>query len=203
MKLGIIDYGRGNLRSVVNACHSLGHDAQIISAPEHFDDLSHIICPGQGAFGDCMGSLNRLGLSAPLKEWIQADRPYFGICVGYQLLFENSEESPGINGLGVVKGTVRRFQSSELKIPHMGWNAAAALKPEHPYWKDLDGAHYFYFIHSYYPDPSDLDIAATRTTYGQPFTSAIQRGRLLATQFHPEKSQHAGLTMLRNFLDTD
>ena len=206
MKLGIIDYGRGNLRSVINACQALGHEATIVTAPEQIAPLSHLICPGQGAFGDCMSNLKRLGLTEPLKEWIEADRPYFGICVGYQLLFESSQESPSIAGLGVIKGRVLRFkndpsdQSTHLKIPHMGWNSADTLQPNHPNWNNLAGEPYFYFIHSYYPEPEDDSIAATRTSYGQTFTSAIQRGRLLATQFHPEKSQYAGLTLIQNFL---
>ncbi|MGE9267037.1 MAG: imidazole glycerol phosphate synthase subunit HisH, partial [Verrucomicrobiales bacterium] len=123
MKLGIIDYGRGNLRSVVNACLALGHDSSLITSPEGLEGVTHLICPGQGAFGDCMENLRRLDLEAPLKDWIAADRPYFGICVGYQLLFESSEESPGVSGLGVVSGQVRRFPEKGLKIPHMGWNS--------------------------------------------------------------------------------
>ena len=201
MKLGMIDYGRGNLRSVINACRALGHDPVLITRGEEFHDLTHIIFPGQGAFGDCMESLNRLDLTTPLREWIQAGKPYFGICVGYQLLFEASEESEGTAGLGVVKGTVKRFTSTNLKIPHMGWNALNLKNPDSSFWKGLEEHPYFYFVHSYYPCDVDEDVIAPTCDYGQEsFCAAIERGALLATQFHPEKSQHAGLQLLENFL---
>ncbi len=200
MKVGLIDYGRGNLRSVYNACLAVGHEPKMITSAEQLDSLSHLIFPGQGAFGDCMESLQRLGLTEAIKAWIAKDRPYFGICVGYQLLFESSEESPGVAGLGVLAGHVRRFGDYGLKIPHMGWNEARPTRNGDPAWTGLEGDHYFYFVHSYFPTPSDDSLVATRTTYGEEFASAVRRGKLLATQYHPEKSQHAGLTLFRNFL---
>lgn len=203
MKLGMIDYGRGNLRSVINACKVLGHDPTLITKPEELETFTHLIFPGQGAFGDCMDSLHRLGLAKALREWIAAGKPYFGICVGYQLLFEASEESPGTAGLGVFAGTVRRFTSSHLKIPHMGWNATVHTKENSPYWVGFDEAPYFYFVHSYYPAEVDLGIVSATCDYGdETFCAAIEQGTLFATQFHPEKSQHAGLKLLDNFFNT-
>ena len=203
MKLGMIDYGRGNLRSVINACKVLGHDPTLITKPEELETFTHLIFPGQGAFGDCMDSLHRLGLAKALREWIAAGKPYFGICVGYQLLFEASEESPGTAGLGVVTGTVRRFTSSHLKIPHMGWNATVHTKENSPYWVGFDEAPYFYFVHSYYPAEVDPGIVSATCDYGgETFCAAIEQGNLFATQFHPEKSQHAGLKLLDNFFNT-
>ncbi|MGJ8695026.1 MAG: imidazole glycerol phosphate synthase subunit HisH [Verrucomicrobiaceae bacterium] len=201
MKLGMIDYGRGNLRSVMNACISLGHEPILVTGPEQLQNLTHIIFPGQGAFGDCMESLDRLGLTEPLRKWIQDDRPYFGICVGYQLLFASSEESPGTQGLGVIDGFCRHFSRTGKKIPHMGWNALSIHYPQSPYWKNLQDAPYFYFVHSYYPTSVKAEEIAATCTYGdETFCAAIERGNLLATQFHPEKSQHAGLQLLENFL---
>lgn len=203
MKLGMIDYGRGNLRSVINACRALGHDPTLVTTPEGLDGLTHLIFPGQGAFGDCMDSLNRLGLADPLRGWIEAGKPYFGICVGFQLLFESSEECPGTDGLGVFKGHVKRFTSYDIKIPHMGWNAVDLKKPNSPFWEGFEGEPYFYFVHSYYPDGVDPEVVTANCTYGQEiFCAGIERGGLLAVQYHPEKSQHAGLQLLGNFLKT-
>jgi imidazole glycerol phosphate synthase glutamine amidotransferase subunit len=204
MKLGMIDYGRGNLRSVINACRTLGHTPELITSPEGLKDATHLIFPGQGAFGDCMESLHRLGLAGPLRDWILSGKPYFGICVGYQLLFESSEESPGTRGLEVVPGTVKRFTSTEVKIPHMGWNALELKKSDSPYWKGFDPAPYFYFVHSYYPTGVPFELVSATSRHGsESFCAAIERGRLLATQFHPEKSQHAGLKLLENFLNQE
>ncbi|OUV11196.1 MAG: imidazole glycerol phosphate synthase subunit HisH [Verrucomicrobiaceae bacterium TMED86] len=203
MKLGMIDYGRGNLRSVINACRALGHDPTLVTTPEGLDGLTHLIFPGQGAFGDCMDSLNRLGLADPLRGWIEAGKPYFGICVGFQLLFESSEECPGTDGLGVFKGHVKRFTSYDIKIPHMGWNAVDLKKLNSPFWEGFEGEPYFYFVHSYYPDGVDPEVVTANCTYGQEtFCAGIERGGLLAVQYHPEKSQHAGLQLLGNFLKT-
>jgi imidazole glycerol-phosphate synthase subunit HisH len=202
MKLGMIDYGRGNLRSVINACRSLGHDPTLVTKAEELPDLTHLIFPGQGAFGDCMESLHRLGLAEPLREWIAADKPYFGICVGYQLLFGASEESPGTAGLAVVPGTVKRFTSTDIKIPHMGWNSVDLKSPDSPAWKSFENDPYFYFVHSFYPVGVPAGYLSASCQYGQEdFCAAIEKGNLFATQFHPEKSQHAGLKLLGNFLN--
>lgn len=201
MKVGIIDYGAGNLRSVANAVQSLGIEPRVFSSPDRFDDLTHLILPGVGAFGDSMNELVRRELVDPIRDWIEADRPFFGICVGYQLLFQSGEESPGVEGIGVFEGTVRRFPEDGRKIPHMGWNAAVACDESDPEWDGLGPSPFFYFVHSYFPDPVDPSIIAMRTDYeGVTFASAIRRGRLLATQFHPEKSQKAGLRLIGNFL---
>ncbi|MEM1085960.1 MAG: imidazole glycerol phosphate synthase subunit HisH [Verrucomicrobiota bacterium] len=201
MNVGIIDYGAGNLRSVANAVQSLGIEPRVFASPEGFDDLTHAILPGVGAFGDSMDELTRRDLVEPIREWIAADRPFFGICVGFQLLFESGEESPGTEGIGIFEGSVRRFPEDGRKIPHMGWNAAVASDESDPEWDGLGPSPYFYFVHSYYPDPVDASLVAMRTDYeGLSFASAIRRGKLLATQFHPEKSQKAGLRLLQNFL---
>lgn len=202
MKLGMIDYGRGNLRSVINACKALGHDPTLVTKPEEFEQFTHLIFPGQGAFGDCMNSLNRLELATPLQDWISAGKPYFGICVGFQLLFEASEEAPGVSGLGVAAGTVKRFTSENIKVPHMGWNATLQTKKDSPYWAGFDASPYFYFVHSYYPSGVDPEIVSATCDYGnETFCAAIEQGNLFATQFHPEKSQHAGLQLLENFFN--
>lgn len=203
MKVGIIDYGAGNLRSVANAIHSLGIEPVILDHAEGFDDLSHLILPGVGAFGDSMEELQRRGLADPIRRWIEADKPFFGICVGYQLLFEDSEESPGVPGLGIFPGQVVRFPDDGRKIPHMGWNAAIPRDPSDPLWAGLGDAPYFYFVHSYFPAADDAVVAMDTDYEGTRFASAIRRGRLVATQFHPEKSQRAGIRLLANFLGVE
>ncbi len=202
MKVGIIDYGGGNLRSVANALHALGQDPQIVGSPDQVGDSTHLILPGQGAFGDCMERLQKRGLDGFLREWMIGDRPYFGICVGYQILFDASEEAPGVRGLGVIPGTVRRFLDEPgLKIPHMGWNSAVSKCGETPVWRGLGAEPYFYYVHSYFPEPNDSAVVIAETTYGsQTFAGAVERGRLFACQFHPEKSQDTGIRLIQNFL---
>jgi imidazole glycerol-phosphate synthase subunit HisH len=204
VNVGIIDYGGGNLRSVANALLALGENPKIIASPEEIGDTTHLLLPGQGEFGDCMERLEKRGLAPFLKDWILKDRPYFGICVGYQILFESSEEAPETPGLGIIPGTVLRFLNEPgLKIPHMGWNSAITPKGETSVWKGLGAEPYFYYIHSYFPQPSDSEYIVAETTYGtQKFAAAIQRGRTFACQCHPEKSQEIGLRLIRNFLDT-
>jgi imidazole glycerol phosphate synthase glutamine amidotransferase subunit len=198
--IGVIDYGGGNIRSLVKALETLGAAPRMVTSPGQMEDLDLLFFPGQGAFGDCMGKLAKLGLVDPLVAWINADKPFFGICVGYQLLFDGSEESPGQPGLGVLEGSVTRFPESELKVPLMGWNSARLRDPARSPWQGLGPAPYVYFVHSYFPSPSDPALAAAATDYGVEFTGAIQRGRLVATQFHPEKSQKAGMRLIANFL---
>jgi imidazole glycerol-phosphate synthase subunit HisH len=202
VKVGIIDYGGGNLRSVANALLALGQTPKIIASPDEVGDTTHLLLPGQGEFGDCMDRLKARGLAPFLKDWILADRPYFGICVGYQILFDSSEEAPDIAGLGIMPGTVRRFLDEPgLKIPHMGWNSALAAKGETPVWKELGVEPYFYYIHSYFPQPFSTEFIVAETTYGtQKFAAAVERGRMFACQCHPEKSQETGLRLIRNFL---
>ncbi|NNC89818.1 MAG: imidazole glycerol phosphate synthase subunit HisH [Akkermansiaceae bacterium] len=198
--IGIVDYGGGNIRSLVKAVETLGGAPELITSPSGFEGVDRLLFPGQGAFGDCMRQLRSRRLVDPLRAWIADDRPFFGICVGYQLLFEGSEESPGEAGLGVLEGLVTRFPAGPLKVPHMGWNSAALTHPEGTFWKGLGNAPYFYFVHSYFPDPRDHAVVAATTDYGLPFASAVERGSMIATQFHPEKSQRAGMRLLANFL---
>lgn len=202
MKPGIIDYGGGNLQSVRNAVRALGHEPVLVKSPDDLAGVSALVFPGQGAFADCMSALHGQGLAVPLCEWLAADRPFFGICIGYQVLFEGGEENPGVPGLGVLRGRVIRFPSEPgLKVPHMGWNTVHPVHPDDPAWAGLGEAPYFYFVHSYYPEPEDAGVIAGTTHYaGRDFAAAVQRGRMIATQFHPEKSQAAGLRLLGNFL---
>lgn len=202
MKVALIDYGAGNLRSVANALQALGVEPGISGGPAGMADATHLILPGVGSFGDCMAELATRGLIAPIREWVLAGRPYLGICLGYQVLFEDSEESPGLPGLGLVRGTVRRFADRPgLKIPHMGWNSVIPRRPGTGTWAGLGNHPYFYYVHSYFPVPADDSVVAAETDYaGQGFAAAIEQGRLLACQFHPEKSQDAGQRLLRNFL---
>ena len=202
MKTGIIDYGGGNLRSVANALRSLGEDPIIIASPDQVADATHLLLPGQGEFGDTMERLESRGLAPFLKDWISLDRPYFGICVGYQILFESSEEAPVTAGLSILPGKVRRFQDEPgLKVPHMGWNSATASRGETRVWNGLGSEPYFYYIHSYFPEPAVANLIVAETTYGtQTFAGAVEQGNLFACQFHPEKSQKAGLQLIENFL---
>jgi len=202
VRVGIIDYGGGNLRSVANAIRSFGEEPCIIASPDDAAGVTHLLLPGQGEFGDTMARLNERGLVPFLKQWMAADQPYFGICVGYQILFDSSEEAPGVQGLGILPGIVRRFKEEPcLKIPHMGWNSASATRGATRLWQGLGADPYFYYIHSFFPEPNDPGVIVAETTYGsQTFAGAVERGRTFACQFHPEKSQEAGLRLIRNFL---
>ena len=198
--IGVVDYGSGNLRSVCKALEASGASASLVSEASQLAGLDAVVVPGVGSFGDCAANLQATGLWGPLREWVNAGRPYLGICLGYQLLFESSEESPGVSGLGVLPGTVIRFSEAGLKVPHMGWNSLINLKG--PLFQGLPEETAFYFVHSFYPVPTDASLASSRCDYGGRFASSISRGPLHATQFHPEKSQTAGLAVLRNFLST-
>jgi len=211
--IAIIDYGMGNLGSVANACSFLKLPAKIITSPDELDDVAGVILPGQGAFGDCMGNLAAAGFVDPLKDWMAADKPLLGICIGLQVLFEGSAESPGTKGLGVLPGVLDKFvPHPDRKVPQMGWNSMqqkANLQGKPcPLWDGIDDDAYFYFVHSFYaPLPpeattADTDWVSGTTTFGHEYTSAIWRGRLFATQFHPEKSQSAGKRLLKNFAAT-
>jgi glutamine amidotransferase len=198
--IGIVDYGMGNLGSVVNACRFLDLRAEVIADPSELAACRAVILPGVGAFGDCMEHLHQRGFSPRLIEWIAADRPFLGICVGLQALFESSEESPGVAGLGVLRGTVRRFDiDPALKVPQMGWNRVRQSKPGEPLFAGVPDGSFFYFVHSYYAAPADPTVVAGITEYGIDYCSAVRSGAVFAVQFHPEKSQAAGLQMLRNF----
>jgi glutamine amidotransferase len=198
--LGVVDYGSGNLRSVSKALEAAGAVVGLVTNAAQLDGLDAIVVPGVGAFGDCAENLRRSGLWEPLKEWLQAGRPYLGICLGYQLLFESSEESPGCKGFGFLPGRVVRFAGGGLKVPHIGWNTLLDVRG--PIYDTLPLIPYFYFVHSYFPVPADDRLVSARCEYGEVFAASASSGTLHATQFHPEKSQTAGLTLLRNFLDT-
>jgi len=201
LRTGILDYGAGNLRSVINAFATIGQEATLITRPEHFKEIDLLVFPGQGAFGDSVRQLQEGGLWEPVREWVASRRPYLGMCLGYQLLFESSEESPGVEGLGLFPGKVVRFEAPPgVKIPHMGWNTARFTDPSHPAWDGLGEHETFYFVHSYYPQPAEAGRAACVTDYAGEFASGITAENLFAVQFHPEKSQHAGLKLLGNAL---
>ncbi len=202
MKVTLIDYGAGNLRSVANAMRAIGIDPNIAASPEQLGETTHLVLPGVGSFGNCMEELQNRRLLDPIREWLAAGRPYFGICLGYQILFDSSEETPGVAGLGFVPGTVKRFKEQPgLKIPHMGWNSVIPKKPESGNWAGLGAEPYFYYVHSYFPVPHDPSVVAATTEYGADnFAAAIELPNVLACQYHPEKSQEAGLRLIRNFL---
>lgn len=202
MKVALINYGAGNLRSVANALRELGVQPIIAASPDALTDATHLVLPGVGSFGDCMEQLHNRELVTPLRDWVAAGKPYLGICLGYQILFNSSEESPGVAGLGIVPGTVQRFkQTPGLKIPHMGWNSVVPSKPETGNWTGLGPEPYFYYVHSYFPVPDNRSVVAAQTSYGDDtFAAAIELPNLLACQFHPEKSQDVGLRLIRNFL---
>jgi glutamine amidotransferase len=195
----IVDYGMGNLRSVQKAFERLSVPAEICTRPEKLKSCEKLVLPGVGAFRDAIAELRRQEFIDPIKDHIAAGKPFLGICLGLQLLFDVSYEDGTWEGLGIIPGEVVRFpENSGLKVPHMGWNRVepagnCALLAGVP--RDS----YFYFVHSYYVVPRDESVIAGRTEYGQTFTSVIQRGSLFATQFHPEKSQQFGLKLLQNF----
>jgi imidazole glycerol phosphate synthase glutamine amidotransferase subunit len=198
--IALIDYGSGNIRSVTNALLHERAEVELVSDPARLEDASAIVLPGVGAFGDCVRGLQSRGLWEPVKEWLQADRPFLGICVGYQMLFEASEESPGVRGFGFFGGEVRKFKSPGLKVPQIGWNQLELAEPSHPLWRGLPQRPHVYFVHSYFPEPTDRAIAIALSSYGETFAAAAARGNVAAVQFHPEKSQAVGLGILRNFV---
>jgi imidazole glycerol-phosphate synthase subunit HisH len=197
--IAIIDYQMGNLRSVQKGFEKVGYAATITSDPEQLLQADKIVLPGVGAFGDAMAELERRNLIEPIRELVARGKPFLGICLGLQLLFETGYEGGTHRGLGILDGEVVRFElPHEFKVPHMGWNQLN-IRRRAPLLEGLaDGTH-AYFVHSYYVVPRDQSVIATETQYGQPFCSMIWRDNLLATQFHPEKSQRHGLQMLDNF----
>lgn len=199
--LGLVDYGSGNLRSVQRALEHAGGTCVLAHTPAEAAKCDALVVPGVGSFGDCARQLREAGLWDFLREWLAADRPYLGICLGYQLLFESSEESPGVEGLGALKGKVVHFpKAAGLKIPHMGWNQLHITAPSDRLMKGFGENPDFYFVHSYYPVPEDSSVITSICDYGVEFASSVSRGNLSAVQFHPEKSQALGLSMLRNFI---
>ena len=201
MKTGVIDYGAGNLHSVLGALRVLDVNAVLVRDPADLRNVDTLVLPGVGACRDCAAALRDLNLWAPLKQWLNDDRPYLGICLGYQILFEESEEFGPIECLGHVPGKVVRFQSApDHKVPHIGWNALRLTDRDDPLWTGVPAEPHVYFVHSYYPELTDRSFLAAETDYGRPFASAIRKGNMVATQFHPEKSQETGLAILHNFV---
>jgi glutamine amidotransferase len=199
--LALIDYGSGNIRSVHNALQHEGAPVELVSTPQRLAHAEAVLLPGVGAFGDCVRGLQSRSLWEPLREWLAADLPFLGICVGYQLLFDESEESPGVRGFGHFAGKVKRFSTAGLKVPQIGWNNLELTKPQHPLWSGLAENPHVYFVHSYFPQPEDESIVTAWTSYGERFAAGVARGNVAAVQFHPEKSQQVGLGILRNFID--
>ena len=192
----LIDYGVGNLYSVEKAVASVGGDVKISSDAEDIRRAEKIILPGVGAFGDCMKNLEATGLIPTIKQEISAGKPILGICVGMQILFAGSEESPCVDGLKIFGGQVKKIRAGDLKIPHMGWNSIKF--GDSKLFNGLSGSPYFYFVHSYHAAPDDKNIIAATTTYGEIVTAAIAFENIFATQFHPEKSGDVGLQVLKN-----
>jgi glutamine amidotransferase len=200
--IALVDYGAGNVRSVQKALIAAGGDAQLVSAPEKVMRADAVVLPGVGAFDDCINAMQRQELLESIREFITSGRPFLGICVGYQALFEKSEEfNSSSSGMGIFQGKVVRFSGEEIKIPQIGWNKVNIQRPECPIFRGIATSSHFYFVHSYFPEPRDSSIVASRTTYGVEFCSAIWDGNIFATQFHPEKSQKAGITLLANFIN--
>ena len=201
--IALIDYGSGNLRSVEKALRFVGADVQLVREAAGLRHARAVVLPGVGAFDDCITALSRQGLCDPIREFIASDRPFLGICVGYQALFERSEEFESrAAGLGVFHGKVVRFTERKgLKIPQIGWNQIALTQPDCPLYKGIKDGSHVYFVHSFFPQPLDASIVSTRTDHGDSFASSVWKGNVFATQFHPEKSQEVGLRVLKNFVD--
>ena len=196
--IALIDYGSGNVRSVFNALKQHGADVHLTADPAVIARATRVVLPGVGAFGDCVSGLKARGLWDVMQGALQDGRPFLGICVGYQMLFEESEESPGVRGFGFFRGKVRRFSTPGLKVPQIGWNSLD-LTP-HTLWDGLPANPFVYFVHSYFPATDDAQAVIARCTYGETFAAAAARGSVAGVQFHPEKSQAIGLGILRNFL---
>ena len=199
--IGVIDYGAGNLRSVCNSLKKLSVDCHVVKAPSDLNKIETMIFPGVGSFGDSSDQLKKQLLFEPIREWIINDRPFLGICIGFQMLFDSSEESPGSEGLGIIPGKVIKFsEQKNLKVPHMGWNEVQIKNLNDPVWQKIDDLTHFYFVHSYFPKPDNPEVSSSTTGYGEDFTSSIRFGNIFGTQFHPEKSQKSGLRLIDNFL---
>jgi len=203
----IIDYGMGNLRSVQKAFEHIGRKAVISSDKRKIGNASLAVLPGVGSFDAAMNNLAKLGLTDTLKSYIESGRPFLGLCLGLQVLFEKSEEG-GVPGLGILKGRVKKFKPvGELKIPHMGWNNVKQILEgtyagqKSKIFKAIPDESYYYFVHSYYVEPEEKNIISSVTSYGKEFASSVFSKNIFATQFHPEKSQKNGLRLLKNYAD--
>jgi glutamine amidotransferase len=200
--IALLDYGAGNVRSVQKALTAAGGDVQLVSNPRTVAQADAVVLPGVGAFDDCINAMQRQELFEAARAFVSTGKPFLGICVGYQALFEKSEEfNSCAAGLGIFEGSVVRFPDTEVKVPQIGWNEVQFSKPDCPILQGIESGSHFYFVHSYYPQPKDESIVATRTEYGVDFVSAVWRDNVFATQFHPEKSQKVGLQLLTNFVN--
>jgi len=200
--IALLDYGAGNVRSVHKALIAAGGKVQLVSTPDKVMLADAVVLPGVGAFDDCINAMQRQELLEATREFIASGKPFLGVCVGYQALFEKSEEFNSCSpGMGVFQGKVVRFGDAKLKIPQIGWNQVNIQKPDCPIFRGIDSGSHFYFVHSYFPEPCDSSIIASRTTYGVEFSSAVWKDNVFATQFHPEKSQKAGAKLLVNFVN--
>ena len=200
--IALLDYGAGNVRSVQKALTAAGGDVQLVPNPEMVAQADAVVLPGVGAFDDCINAMQRQELFEAARAFVSTGKPFLGICVGYQALFEKSEEfNSCAAGLGIFEGSVVRFPDTEVKVPQIGWNEVQFSKPDCPILQGIESGSHFYFVHSYYPQPKDESIVATRTEYGVDFVSAVWRDNVFATQFHPEKSQKVGLQLLTNFVN--
>jgi glutamine amidotransferase/cyclase len=195
----LLDYGAGNVRSVINAIESLGETVKIVAGGEDILAAEKLVFPGVGAFGNMMHILQNKNYVEPLKAYLRSNRPFLGICLGLQALFEHSEEAPDVSGLGLISGKIKRFVV-DLSVPHIGWNGLN-FKQASRIFSGLNGDEKFYFVHSYHVVADDASTILTTTDYGCEFVSSIQKGNIIATQFHPEKSGRAGLVLLQNFLE--
>ena len=199
--IAIVDYEMGNLRSVQQGFETVGHHAVVTRDPHMLEQATHVVLPGVGAFGECVKNLQRFHLIDPLRRTIAQGKPFLGICMGMQVLFSESEEFGVHRGLNILRGKVKRFPSGSvpsLKIPHVGWNTIQVKRPL-PLFDGIASETHVYFVHSYYVEPEDPDVVCTETPYGFPFVSSVVKGKIFACQFHPEKSQKAGLRLLQNF----
>lgn len=198
--IAIIDYDAGNIRSVEKAMHYLGQEVEITREKDRILRAQKVILPGVGSFGDAMGKIRQYGLEDVIRQVVQKQTPFLGICLGLQLLFEESEESPGVKGLGLLKGKIRKIPGGNgLKIPHMGWNTLE-LKGNGRLFRGLPPEPYVYFVHSYYLEAQDRDIVKAETSYGTRIDASVEKGQVFACQFHPEKSSSVGLAILENFV---
>jgi len=199
--IALLDYGAGNVRSVQKALTAAGGAVELVALPEGVAAADAVVLPGVGAFDDCVNAMQEQELLSATKDFIATGKPFLGICVGYQALFEQSEEfNSCAAGLGVFEGSVVRFTENGVKVPQIGWNEVHFEKPDCPILEGIESGSHFYFVHSFYPQPADASIIATRTTYGDKFASAVWRDNVFATQFHPEKSQRVGLQLPENFV---
>ena len=201
--IALIDYDSGNLRSVEKALKKVGADVRVVRSPKEMLGASAVVLPGVGAFDDCLNALQKQELLGGVRDFIKTGKPFLGICVGYQALFEKSDEfNSCAAGLSLFKGKVRRFSEKPgLKIPQIGWNQIEFAQSACPLFKNISDGSYVYFVHSFFPEPTDKTIVATRTTYGDIFASSVWKENVFATQFHPEKSQGIGLQLLKNFVE--